>query len=260
MPVETVSITDAGAGYAGEPQMFYAPSLYPQYVLAADQNTGNLESPLQVRESAALQQGSESFFAGSSTFLELPDFFNRYWANLTRKAPEVVEEPSRSMLKRVEVEAGELDLTDEDQKLAIEAESILGYRPLGQSLQVPGLLRRALAKLEIEILDEANVNAYKAQMAEHYWTTEKMLAPTWRITPLEKYTEEVPKFVLRKAVDIKRELPQAMFYVDQLAVDPFLIVTLKELPDYMVNTKRGLDPETAAYIETWSEPKFEAAM
>jgi hypothetical protein len=260
MPVETIPIANAGVGYAGEPQMFSAPSLYPQYWSATDQNTGNPGSPLAVQEFAVSQQGSQPFLAGSSTSSWLYHLWNTYQSELTPKAFVVVEEPSRSMLKRAGVEAGELDLTDEDQKLAIEAESILGYRPLGQSLQAPSMLCRALAKLEIEILDQASVNAYKAQMAEHYRTTNKMLAPTWRITPLEKYTEEVPKFALRKAVEIKRELPQAMFYIDQLAVDPFLIVTLKELPDYPANVERGLDPETAAYIEAWSEPKFEATM
>jgi hypothetical protein len=54
-----------------------------------------------------------------------------------------------------------------------------------------------------------------------------------------------------------------MFYVEQLAIDPFLIVTLTPLQDFMTFSRtltRELDPETAAYVEAWSEPKFEATM
>ena len=97
-------------------------------------------------------------------------------------------------------------------------------------------------------------------MAAHFETTGKMLAPTWRLTRLENYTQEVPKFVLRKAVEIKRELPEAMFFVDQLAVNPFMIVSLSDLPDFVINQKRTLNPELSAYLEVWSEPKFEATM
>ena len=172
----------------------------------------------------------------------------------------VVEEPSRELLKRVAVAVDDAEPMDEERKLAIETESLLGYLPLRQALKAPGLLKRALAKLEIEILDQPSVNAYKAQMVEHYRTTNKMLAPTWRLTPLANYRQEVPKFALRKAVALKRELPEAEFYIDQLAIDPFLIVSLTELPDGAVNYERQLDAETAAYVEVWSEPKFEAEM
>jgi len=48
-----------------------------------------------------------------------------------------------------------------------------------------------------------------------------------------------------------------------LAQDPFLIVTLEPLTDFVSHERtleRELDPETAAYVEVWSEPKFEAMM
>ena len=184
-------------------------------------------------------------------------------ANAMTPALEVVDEPSREMLQRVPVEVQNLDLTDPRQKLATEAEALLGYTPLRQELRTPGTLKRVLAKLEIQVLEEKGVSAYKKQMAQHYSTSGKMFDPTWRITPLKDYRQPVPEFALQKAIEIKRELPEAMFYVEQLAIDPFLIVTLNPLQDFMSpwNTlKRTLDPETAAYVEAWSEPKFEATM
>jgi hypothetical protein len=176
-------------------------------------------------------------------------------------AGTVVEAPERTMLKRVPVEVQDLDLSHPRQALAAAAEDLLGYTPLRQELRAPGSLKRALAKLEIEILDQASVDQYKVQMAEHYWTTGKMKDPTWRLTKLGNYTQPVPEFVLQKAVEIKREVPAAAFYVDQLAVDPFLIVSLGPLKDWVVNApSRALDPETAAYVEVWSEPKFESSL
>ena len=177
---------------------------------------------------------------------------------------QLLPEPSRSMLKRVAVEVGEgyeTAIANGDNKLAIEAESILGYRPLRQALHLPGALKRALAKLEIEVFDEDSVDEYKAKMVTYYDATGKMAMPTWRLTRLEGYSQQVPKFALSKAIEIKRELPEARFYIDQLAFDPFLIVSVTELPDYHVNTQsRALGGEMAAYVEVWSEPKFEAEM
>jgi hypothetical protein len=184
-------------------------------------------------------------------------------ANAMTPALEVVDEPSREMLQRVPVEVQNLDLTDPRQKLATEAEALLGYTPLRQELRTPGTLKRVLAKLEIQVLEEKGVSAYKKQMAQHYSTSGKMFDPTWRITPLKDYRQPVPEFALQKAIEIKRELPEAMFYVEQLAIDPFLIVTLTPLQDFMTFSRtltRELDPETAAYVEAWSEPKFEATM
>jgi hypothetical protein len=184
-------------------------------------------------------------------------------ANAMTPALKVVDEPSRDMLRRVPVEVQDMDLTDPRQKLAAEAEALLGYTPLRQELRTPGTLKRVLAKLEISVLEEKGVLAYKKQMVEHYSTSGKMFDPTWRITPLKDYRQQVPEFALQKAIEIKRELPEAMFYVEQLAIDPFLIVTLNPLQDFASpwNTlKRALDPETAVYVEAWSEPKFEATM
>ncbi len=171
-----------------------------------------------------------------------------------------VAEPDKAELRRVRFEAEELDARA---ALAAEAEDLLGYTPLRDAVKAPGRLRRALAALEIEVLDQDAVDAYKAQMVEHHRSYNKTVDPTWRITALADYALPVPEFVLRKAVAIKRALPEAQFYVDQLAVDPFLIVTLEAdgLYDSLVNhSSRKLNPDTAAYVEVWSEPKFEEAL
>lgn len=195
-------------------------------------------------------------------------FLNHHWfqspfgnSGSLEKSEKIVEEPSREMLTRVKVEADDVDLSDPRRRLATEAEALLGYTPLREELKAPGRLRQALAKLEIEIFDQKKVDSYKAQMADHYRTAEKMIDPTWRITPLSKYSKPVPEFVLAKAIEIKRELPEANFYIDELAIDPFLIVSIGKLPDFAVNQpSRGLDAEMAVYVDTWSEPKFEATI
>ena len=172
----------------------------------------------------------------------------------------VTPEPSRDILQRVKVDVRNLDLTNPRQKLAADAEALLGYSPLRRELRNPGLLKQVLAKLEIPILDEHSVNRYKSEMVDHFRTANKMPDPTWRLFPLRSYSSPIPEFVLQKAVEIKRELPDARFYVDQLAVDPFLIVSMTTLPDYVSNIVRALDPDLSAYIDCWAEPKFEASM
>ena len=167
------------------------------------------------------------------------------------------------MLTRVPVVS--LDTADENFALAIEVEDLLGYTPLREHIKAPGRLQRALARLQIEVLDESSVDAYKAQMVLHYDTHNKMAQPTWRLTALADYALKIPLFVLSKAVQLKRELPEARFYVDHLAVDPFLIVCAgpngDDPQDHVVNVKtRDLDADTQAYIEVWSEPRFEAAL
>lgn len=169
----------------------------------------------------------------------------------------VVEMPSREMLKREAVTVDNVDASDARQILARDAEALLGYAGLREEVHMPGRLRGALAKLDIQILDEKSVDAYKKQMTEHFDTAGKMVMPTWRLKNLREYKQPVPEFVLSKAVEIKKELPEAEFYIDQLAVDPFLIVSLVPLVDFNYNKSRGLDPEMSAYIEVWDEPKFE---
>jgi hypothetical protein len=227
--------------------------------------TNSLSGAYRVGVDSGGQIQSLAFTPPGLSWLEMPigdSPANHDQANAGAPArPPVVEAPERTMLKRVPVEVQDLDLSHPRQVLAAAAEDLLGYMPLRQELRTPGSLKRALAKLEIEILDQTSVDRYKAQMTEHYRTAGKMKDPTWRLTKLGNYTQPVPEFVLQKAVEIKRELPAAAFYVDQLAVDPFLIVSLEPLKDWVVNApSRALDPETAAYVEVWSEPKFESSL
>jgi len=171
-----------------------------------------------------------------------------------------VDAPSRQSLRRVAAapELVDMDLHAEDAQLAFDAETLLGYAPLLKSKALPGRLRRVLQELDIQILDQISVDAYKEQMVAHYRTHAKMADPTWRLKPLRGMLAEVPKFALRKAVLIKRLLPEAVFYVDQLAVDPFLIVTLVPLPDHLTNhASRNLNSEVSTYVEVWDEPGFE---
>jgi len=172
-----------------------------------------------------------------------------------------VEAPSKVALERVSYEEMVLD---ERAELAAAAEDLLGYTPLRDATGAPDRLRRALAALEIDVLTEASVDTYKATMVEHYRSYNKMADPTWRLTALADYALPVPEYVLRKAVALKRALPEARFYVDQLAVDPFLIVCVGAEDDDPADSwtnvaSRNLDSETHAYIEVWDEPKWEDA-
>ena len=213
----------------------------------------------------------EQYMNVNSNFLAYAEDIHRdrmlggSWMNLRPEdvgsAAALVDAPSKATLTRVPaVVVEELSLDDPRRKLAVDAEMLLGYQPLLRDTKAPGRLRRALAALEIEVLDQTSVDAYKVQMVQHYASHQKMRDPTWRIRPLRGYSQPVPEHVLAKAVEIKRVLPEVEFYVDQLAVDPFLIVSLAKLEDVWTNqTTRGLDPETAAYVEVWDEPKFEGA-
>ena len=208
-----------------------------------------------------------AFTQGSWAMLDPADVGRDMHRYMTQYMPQsayaslatLVDAPDKTTLtKGPAVTAEELSLDDPRRKLAVDAEMLLGYQPLLKDTKAPGRLRRALADLEIEVLDQISVDAYKAQMVRHYASHQKMSDPTWRIKPLRGYGQPVPEHVLAKAVEIKRVLPEAEFYVDQLAVDPFLIVSLVKIEDFRTNQPtRGLDPETAAYVEVWDEPKFE---
>ncbi len=74
---------------------------------------------------------------------------------------------------------------------------------------------------------------------------------TWKLHPLSEYGEPVPEFALQTAVDIKKEFPDAEFYVCALEVnrvidDPFLVL----------RTRFG-DEERDYYLEVWNESQFE---
>ncbi len=153
-------------------------------------------------------------------------------------------------------------------KLALKAESILGYSGLRERLGVaPASLTRVLEELEIEPYCPEDVKRYKAdkvrQVEAQLWgelrgqimeDLEKrgvVLEGTfvhagWHLVPLRKYKGGVPEFAISKAVEIKERLPKAEFYVDELRAvkryDPFLVVTCGR---------------ERFYIDVWDERDFE---
>ena len=67
----------------------------------------------------------------------------------------------------------------------------------------------------------------------------------WRRFPLARYWDPVPEFALRKALALKRALPEVELYIEALGRDPFLVAACGD---------------REAYIEAFSEPEFEAKL
>jgi len=127
-----------------------------------------------------------------------------------------------------------------------------------------GPLAAALAKLEIEVLDPRDVHRYQMEgrhEAEREFLAQRIASndasvlnrmhkyewPSWDERELKNYTLPVPEFVLNKALQIKKELPDVRFYVESLEThpDPFLVV------------KYGQYDSEVYHVEVWAEPKFE---
>jgi hypothetical protein len=174
----------------------------------------------------------------------------------------VMEPPKMDDLKRIEPEpVQESDFSDGMKVLAMEAQQLLGYRRLASAHGLKPRLRLALDKLEISTLDPDSVEAYKAQMV--VYATGKIFDPTWKIKPLTSYNDPVPEFVLNKCVSIKKELPESQFWVEELHIDPFMLVVLPR-PDIYLGNGSVFPPgyvqtysENFAYIDVWAEKKFE---
>jgi hypothetical protein len=167
-------------------------------------------------------------------------------------------EPDRKALPRFGVALA--DDGETDVQLAKEAESLLGYNVLRRKLKIPGKLGEVLACLEIEPLDTAAVEKYKADMV--LWRKKEVFGKhatdpnfnhryridvSWRRVLLGDCPSEVPLFALRKAVQVKKACPEATLEVDELIeqkklIDPFLVATLDD---------------ELYYLEVWKEPKFE---
>lgn len=163
---------------------------------------------------------------------------------------------------------------DELTTLAEDAVAVLGYERLLQTLDQPTEtpLRDALARLEIQTLNHADVVAYmREQMCERAltaladWTKadpdplrswSSFNAPAWIPTEIEKYKEPIPEFVINKAVQIKRELPDVKIFIRHLSEnpDPFLEVHYGDVSEW--DDKTG----ERYFIEVWDEPKFEGRL
>jgi len=167
-----------------------------------------------------------------------------------------------------EIERQVITVTEYDEPcvgLAEEAKQVLGYDILKTAIEKPNertQLELALAAAGIEVLNPEHVKTYQTEMlkerskilfAEWLKTTDpsSFWGPRWDKTPIEDYKQPIPEFVLNKAIQIKKAVPDVRIYVEHLSEhpDPFLVVAMKH-KDY------SFDGETH-YIEVWAEPKFE---
>lgn len=165
-----------------------------------------------------------------------------------------------------------IQLSDpEIQVLAEKCQQLLGYSVLAEANKniesTMGPLAKALADLEIEILDYASVKRYQlervheseqAELAqefqvasEYQWNS--LPNASWDSTEIEKYKEPIPEFVLNKALQIKQAFPGAAICIEHFSAtrDPFLVVKRME-GDYRA--------KELYYVEVWEEPKFEGRL
>lgn len=173
-----------------------------------------------------------------------------------------------------------VETTDEVSTLAGEAEQVLGYSVLRQSLSAPieaPRLATALATLGIDILNKQDVLAYMRERLcdrtlELFDEWQKAApeaigawgygasfgGPSWEATPIDRYKEAIPEFVVNKAVQIKRAVPEAEIFIRHLTEDkdPFLEVTLGKATDYDAD-RNGSE---RYFVEVWEEPKFEGRL
>jgi hypothetical protein len=158
-----------------------------------------------------------------------------------------------------------IDWTPESVSMASEAQEILGYQGLKDKQEAPqhGPLASVLATLGIDVLNKDSVKKYQREKQNEVarekfeaWisTSEtyrsSFWAPSWGTRKISEYKEAIPEFVLNKAVQIKRALPDVVIEVEYLEEnpDPFLIVkTMKD----------KYSEDESYYVEVWDEPKFE---
>jgi hypothetical protein len=163
---------------------------------------------------------------------------------------------------------------DDVRSLAEEAERVLGYGRLREALDVPAetpSLLKTLGELGIEILNRESVVTYMRQrmidrtmemMGEWEKSGPDPLSSwnsfsgaRWDNTEVDKYKDAIPEFVINKAVQIKRALPEVKIYITHLTEDkdPFLKVEYGKENEWDSNGE-------SYFIEVWEEPKFEGRM
>lgn len=141
--------------------------------------------------------------------------------------------------------------------LADEAAAVLGFSANSVVVVQATLLASTLAALDIEVLNWRDVLQYQYQkqaeenckrLEEPGWQWRNDLS--WSMTPIDKYNKPIPDFVLHKAIQIKKALPECEILVEELqqSPDPFLIVRVKHA--------RGYGYE-GYYVEVWDESSFE---
>jgi hypothetical protein len=164
--------------------------------------------------------------------------------------------------------------------LAQQAEELLGYTALKTAVASDKatdtkILGRVLRSLDMEVLNVADVKAYQLQelrdltkkmfdkwMAtnEEVETWHRFNGPCWMTHKIEEYKQPIPSFVLNKAVQIKKALPDCEIFIHQLEAspDPFMVVRLTAEKQY----DWGKHKETVEeyWVEVWDEPRFESRM
>jgi hypothetical protein len=152
--------------------------------------------------------------------------------------------------------------------LASEAKEVLGYSVLSQAISEPTehtALEIALASCGIEVLNAEDVATYQRELLIERtsamlqeWLknpTGTFIGPSWDKTKIEQYREPIPEFVLNKAIQIKKAMPEVRIYIQHLSEhpDPFLVVATKH-KNYEILDEQEL------WIEVWEEPKFEGRL
>lgn len=164
------------------------------------------------------------------------------------------ESEPKSMLQR------ESPFSSLDEQLARDAEELLGYPMLSGQLEA----QRAFQKLGIKPFTNTSAEAYQTIVYHRYegyqrWTWFTLgkhddNSPDGQLinrrggegeTIPGPYLHPVPQFVLERAVQLKREIPAAQFFIRALESDPFLVMWHKGL---------------IFYVDVWDEPSFEGRL
>ncbi len=160
-----------------------------------------------------------------------------------------------------------IEFTEPLSALALEAEAVLGYSRLKQEQQKTeedkSTLLSKLTAIQIDVLRVADVLKYKQEtLVDHTrakfeeWSKavgqSQFWGPGWQRQKIAEYTQPIPEFVLNKAIQIKRAIPDALIFIESLQEhpDPFLVIATPH-PKYDCLT------EEEHYVEVWEEPKFE---
>lgn len=178
-----------------------------------------------------------------------------------------------SEIARIKFHAQEVELPSDDMLVNIpsvrdEAAELLGYQAKTTPSKTArdseeGPLARALREAEIEILNWVDVKKYqlekrhqaeKAELQRRHAAGEQdrfRTAITWDEKKLSEYKGFVPDFVLNKAIELKRRIPEVEFGVVELTrhTDPFLVAYIGGAYEWQRKEQ--------FYIEVWDEAAFE---
>lgn len=172
----------------------------------------------------------------------------------------------------------------ESEKLAKEAMRVLSYRGM-LTFNAGGKLQEALQNLQIETLDPVAVYEYqikfgRAEELKSVIFVEQQLNDddeseeddedeeedeeeepvrarvggrgySWVKVPIARYAKAIPEFVVRKAIQIKKALPEVKLFIEELQYDP---------DPFLVATCENENFTEQYYIEVWEEPKFEGRL